>query len=218
MTTQSEEVKTKRSKPAPKLTEKSSGSANLKEYASLKKEFDKGMMPDRKKVALLGKLTGLYAENKTDVDEDLFLKEILTSDRDRGSLSTANESLLNGMENDECTEECRVKSDNAPTVYRLKMDMVCKYKYDKNIGRDKKGAITGRFLIYVPTIVEGRNQLTMSQARREAKGQDLDPNELPQDKTLYKRVALNHREFNAWFAHDDEELIGNTIEKDEFGF
>lgn len=216
MTTQSEVTKTKRTRVPMEI--KTTSSTNLPTYAALVEEFEMGIMPERKKVALLAKLVGLYDSQKLDEQEESLLRMILVQDRNRGSISPANTFILNNMEQAECSKECYVRVDNAPDSLNLSQGKVCKFRYDSSIGRNAKGVITGRFVVYVPVTIAGEAQLTYAQAIRKGRGIELDPSEIPEDKVLYRRVCLTKKEFDKWFGFDDDSLISKPAEKPEYEF
>lgn len=210
MTTQSEVLKTKTKTYVP---DTGVSSRNLPQFQFLEKEIRTMTMPERKRLALSSKLVGLYYEKKADERELKLLREMLEQDMFKGTISSENLYMLNSMENNECELTCVVKTDNAPAVLNLKKDTTCKYKFDPKLGSDK----SGRFVIFVPVVVEGKNQLTLDQALRQSRGLELSYEEMPKDKTIYKRITATHKEFENWFSHDDEATL-NSAPKEDYTF
>jgi len=209
MTTQSETTTVKKTR----IPENGVSSKNLPQFQFLEKEVKTMTMPERKRVALLNKLVSLYQSKTEDPRELKLLRLMLEQDLFKGMISTANLYLLNSMENSECELICTVKTDSAPAVLNLKKSTICKYKFDPMLGSDRNG----RFVIFVPVTVEGKNQLTMDQALRQSRGLELALEEVPTDKVLYKRVTATHREFERWFSFDDEVAL-NSAPREDYTF
>lgn len=206
MTTQSSTTESKK-KYTP---DNGVSSANLPQFQFLEKEIKTMTMPERKRLALLNKLVSLYYDKKEDARELKLLREILEQDLFKGTISSANLYLLNSMDNNDCDQICTVKTDNAPAVLNLKKSTICKYKFDPKLGSDR----AGRYVIFVPVTVEGKNQLTLDQALRQSRGLELALEEVPKDKVIYKRVTATQREFNNWFSFDDEVALNSTPKED----
>lgn len=205
----------KKTKPVVQKTE----STNLKEYASLFTEVNKGIMPDRKKVALLNKLLELHKSDSLDDKEILLFKTLLSSERAKGTLSMAHTFILNKFEYDECELECYVRTKDAPPVYGLVYNTKCKYKFDATLGNAKKNVSVGRYVVYIPKEVPQEFQLNHKQALDKIEGREVDFNKVPRSYVQIHRKAFTQAEFEKYFGHDDEELIGNTQkDKAEYNF
>lgn len=209
MTTQSEVTKTKKTH----IPDTGVSSRNLPQFQFLQREVQTMSIPERKRMALVNKLVSLYSEQKEDERELGLLREMLDQDLFKGIISTAHLYLLNSMENNECDKICTVKTDSAPAVLNLKKSTTCKYKFDPKLGSDR----AGRFVIFVPVVVEGKNQLTIDQALRQSRGLELALEEVPVDKVLYKRVTATHREFERWFSFDDDVAL-NSAPREDYTF
>lgn len=207
-------VSTKKKTKLAKTETDSGSSANLEQFATLKEEVRRGIMPERKKVALLSKLTGLFSENSLDENEVELMKMILVKERAKGIISSSNTDLLNSIERETCDSQCYVKTDSAPVVLKLTKDKVCDYKFVDELGKDGDG----RFVVYVPDVVTSLSQLDMATASRIANGHDIDESKLKPERTIWRRLELKRSEFEKWFGYNDEEILGNKTASEELEY
>lgn len=175
-------------------------------------------MPERKKIALMNKLTTLFKEEIIDEKELKMFRFMLTQDRSRGTLNSAHNAILNELEYNECTLECYVRSKEMPPVYGLSFDTKCRYKYDPDAGRQDVGHGKGRYFVYAPVTVPQDAQLTHKQALDKIEGREIDYSKVPDERVFYKRIAFAKVEFEKWFGYDDEELIGNADTTETYEF
>lgn len=217
MTTQSKSET--KSKPVKKVIKAATESTNLKTFAELRKEVITNKINDpqnqRKKVALISKLVALYKSDEIDELELELLKELFTRERNLGKLTTANMDLLCEIEVKECEHECYVKTDDTPPVHGLVRDTLCKYTFDPMTGRNKAGEIEGRYIVFVPKVISGDAQLSLNDAIKRDQGKDYFR---PADRTVWRRIPCNKKEFEAWFSHNDEEILNGKQETDEDEF
>jgi hypothetical protein len=201
---------------------------NIENLEALKEEFLRGnlvkgkrvQMPERKLIALREKLVSLFKTQKSTPAEQELMEAILRRDRDRGSILTSNEYLLNGIENERCETFCIVKTDDTPPVHHLSKHLRCGFIYDPEFNDKKnKPDSIGRYYVYVPVTVPTLHQLKNSTVLKENRGHTPDPSEYPEPYVKIHRIGFKEREFNAYFE-EEEDVLGadDEGEEEEFKF
>lgn len=198
------------------ITEEAKAS-NIANLEALAMEFKKGIMNEKKRIALRVKLVGLYKEGISTEDEQSLMELVLNFERGRGVITRRDEYMLNEIEADRLTDTCIVKSDSAPVVHHLVKDMECRFYYDPlfNDNKNRPDSI-GRYFVYIPRVIPVDHQISYAVARKELKGHPVDPSEYPEPKTVIHRVAYKKREFDVLFeVHDDAILTTAPKQKEQ---
>jgi hypothetical protein len=195
-----------------KTTEGEEVKGNIENLAALRAEYlrVKNGMPTQKANALRKKLIELFTKGIITEDEQDLMETILRRERNKNTIASKDNYLLNKIENDRLTDEAIVKSDNVPGVLHLKKDLKCRYFYDDeyNDGKGKEDSV-GRFFVYVPRTIKPLHQLTEDQAYKKIEGR-LEPSELPKERIVIHRIGLRHKEFERWFEPEDPEILSTT--------
>jgi hypothetical protein len=162
----------------------------------LQKEFERGVMIDRKVIALRQKLLDLHTSGMESPSEHNLLVVMLKRDRLKSKITDANTEILNRIEIAKTTEKAYVKVDHPPRVHDLVKDMVCKYYKDNE---------HDRFIVFVEKTIPPRHQLTEELAYAEERGAPFPLDQYPKAKKQLKRLDLTSKEFHGWFEILDEE-------------
>lgn len=203
-------------KPDDTETTEEVKTSNIANLESLANEFKKGLMGDKKRIALRVKLIGLFKEGIITEDEQSLMEFILTFERGRGIINSRDEEILNGIEAALLEDLCEVKSDDAPVVHHLKKGMVCKFKYDPlfNDNRNKPDSI-GRYFVYIPRVIPSQHQYSYEAALKLAHNQPVPDEMVPKARIKLLRVAFKKREFQQWFDVQDDSILNEAPKKIE---
>ena len=180
--------------------------SNFTNFKSLKNEYLKGKMPERKLIAFKLKLKDLWSSGKILKEEKELFLAVLKRERAKGNISMIDAYLLHEYESERCDEICFVSTDDAPYVHHLKKGLEC--KYERDIEKD-------RFNVYVPRLVPVEHQLSKEIVIRENKGHPVDASEYPQERVLIRRLHLKPEEFNAWFELSADDILNEGMSENE---
>ena len=153
-------------------------------------------------VALRSKLSGLVKTKQAHPKELQLLMDILKRDRRQGVLNYVYASILAEHEASQCEQWCEVKSDSVPPILRWRMGDKMKYRYD---------TFDQRYHVYQQEIVPSDHQYSMDLALRLVHGRHVPDEMYPESYTRWRHKAINEREFNAWFAPVDGQLLDRPI-------
>lgn len=190
---------------------KAEAKENIKDLSLLQREFERGMMEDRKLIALRQKLIDLHIAGTSNPGEHNLLVAVLKRDRLKGRLEDidANMEILNRIEVEKATEKAYVKIDHPPRVHHLTKNKVCKFFKDND---------TDKFVVYVEITIPATHQMTEELIYAEMRGHFKSPDEYPKPKVRLQRLDLQPREFHAWFNIISDDDLAPTKREEVYTF
>jgi hypothetical protein len=184
-------------KPLDRVTQK----ANIENLASLKKEFERGLMLPRKAIMLKARLIELFKMKAITEEEQVLMEVIFRREMVKGQIAESDLEFFNRIEMERCEDRCIVKTDSTPRTHHLTKDMVCRYYLDVD---------ADRYVVFVEVKILPEWQMTRDLVLKEQRGHFADESEYPKTKIRVHRLTITQKEFDAWFDFE-EDLLNESL-------